>query len=601
MIVDDDAPYPGLRAFEEADAHVFCGRDRDTRIVSTNVLTARLTVLYAPSGVGKSSLLRAGVTPRLRARPRTAAVVHAAWTDDPVRDLKQTIARELNRLALDLSPAEVDQLDLNGLARAGEKHADGPLLILLDQFEDNLLYRSGQAISDRFDAELARAVNDPACPVHVLIAVREDVLARMDRLGDRIPSIFDNYLRLEPLTLADAEEAIRAPLRTYSLTHSEAPATIEDDLVRLLLEQVGDHTRAVATPSGRRRPAGADAAHDPSAPANLALLQLVLRRLWTESRQTRPIVLRAHTLQRLGGSEKILDAHFSAVIAALTREQQDVAARVLRFLVTPSGKTNAYSAPELASYAEVPLTDVEPVLERLAEPNVRLLRPVLAGSAQHAVISYEMAFDILARAALTWRARYIALGTARWRRQIVAVGLIALLVAIVEVAVAPPNPVLLVSRGLAYVALSTMLLVRIYRWFLRYVSMTGFLSIRTFRSPRIGVVISALLSALWYLSTNLTAIDAAWPAHVTTLGFLAFSFTLLVSGTLGVILFSLMNVLGQITAARFQNFDLGLYAGFALACVLLGLAIGAAITGPSNSLFWQVRVSAATLCADHHC
>ena len=62
------SPYKGLSAFEdsELDALLFFGREREVAAVAANVLASRLTVLYGPSGVGKSSLLRAGVARRLR-------------------------------------------------------------------------------------------------------------------------------------------------------------------------------------------------------------------------------------------------------------------------------------------------------------------------------------------------------------------------------------------------------------------------------------------------------------------------------------------------------------------------------------------------------
>ena len=68
-------PTAGLAAFEdsELDALYFFGRERDSEIVVANLIASRLTVLYGPSGVGKSSLLLASVARALRAAPRGAA------------------------------------------------------------------------------------------------------------------------------------------------------------------------------------------------------------------------------------------------------------------------------------------------------------------------------------------------------------------------------------------------------------------------------------------------------------------------------------------------------------------------------------------------
>ena len=61
-------PYKGLAPFDDEalDALLFFGREREREMIVANLLASRLTVLYGPSGVGKSSLLRAGVAQRLR-------------------------------------------------------------------------------------------------------------------------------------------------------------------------------------------------------------------------------------------------------------------------------------------------------------------------------------------------------------------------------------------------------------------------------------------------------------------------------------------------------------------------------------------------------
>ena len=81
---DDFCPYVGLQPYGEADQDYFFGRERDSRIISSNLYAAPLTVLYGPSGVGKSSVLRAGVFSRLNASPRTAVVVFDGWSDQNV-------------------------------------------------------------------------------------------------------------------------------------------------------------------------------------------------------------------------------------------------------------------------------------------------------------------------------------------------------------------------------------------------------------------------------------------------------------------------------------------------------------------------------------
>ena len=61
------SPYKGLAPYEEEDSPFFFGREHDRKIISANLTVSRLTLLFGPSGVGKSSLLQAGVAAGLRA------------------------------------------------------------------------------------------------------------------------------------------------------------------------------------------------------------------------------------------------------------------------------------------------------------------------------------------------------------------------------------------------------------------------------------------------------------------------------------------------------------------------------------------------------
>ena len=61
-----ETPYVGLVPYGEDDAGFFFGRDEEKRIVTANLRASRLTILYGPSGVGKTSLLQAGVVHDLR-------------------------------------------------------------------------------------------------------------------------------------------------------------------------------------------------------------------------------------------------------------------------------------------------------------------------------------------------------------------------------------------------------------------------------------------------------------------------------------------------------------------------------------------------------
>ena len=80
---------------------------------------------------------------------------------------------------------------------------DSDLLLILDQFDEYFLYHPDD--EDPFVDDLAAVVNDETLGVNVLLSVREDALASLDRFKGRIPQLFSNYLRLEHLR-PDARE-----------------------------------------------------------------------------------------------------------------------------------------------------------------------------------------------------------------------------------------------------------------------------------------------------------------------------------------------------------------------------------------------------------
>src|SRR6516164_3942098 len=96
-----DNPYFGLDYYEEKYGSWFFGRESDGSKVITNLRAARLTLLHAESGVGKTSLLRAGVAWRLhrlagdmfaKGRPvRSIPVVFSSWKDDPATELAAAV------------------------------------------------------------------------------------------------------------------------------------------------------------------------------------------------------------------------------------------------------------------------------------------------------------------------------------------------------------------------------------------------------------------------------------------------------------------------------------------------------------------------------
>lgn len=392
------SPYKGLIPYGEDDAPFFFGREKETRICVANLFASPLTLLYGASGVGKSSVLRAGVANQLRQREDLLVTVFNTWQGDPVQDLKAAVVKEIGRTGsrfvppVELSLAEFLSECSDGIGRR--------LMIILDQFEEYFLYHPQE---DAFAPEFAKAVIQEGVPLSFLISIREDTLAKLDRFEGSIPRLFDNYLRIDHLNRDAARTAIEAPIKLYNEgLPNDRPVTIEPNLVDAILEQVA--TGQVTLGEAGRGTIKTDQAQ---AEIETPYLQLVLTRLWDEEMRAGSRVLRLETLNDLEGAERIVRTHLDQTMDGLPQEKQDIAARVFHHLVTPSGSKIAHTVPDLAEYAAMSTTELAPVLEELASGEKRVLRGVAPPTDQPDKPRYEIFHDVLAPAILDWRRRYM--------------------------------------------------------------------------------------------------------------------------------------------------------------------------------------------------
>jgi WD40 repeat protein len=379
------SPYKGLAPFEDSDADAlfFFGRERESEVIAANLIAARLTVLYGPSGVGKSSVLRAGVAHRLRQEQEAEVLVFATWTGDPLAPLVEAAGGTGRNLA-------------DALADAADR-AGGDLYVILDQFEELFLYHKG---GGEFAQQLAQVFRRGGLRVNVLIGMREDSLARLDALKASIPNLLANRLRLERLDRAAGMAAIVGPLARYNdLATPDERVEIEPQLEHAILDQVTAGRVELAS-AGRGVTVAARDENRIEAP----YLQLVLTRLWEVERARGSSVLRLATLAELGGAEHIVEAHLEEAMAELSPREKGAAAAMYHFLVTPSGTKIAHGVGDLAGYAALPEDEAAGVLQRLTAERI-----VRASSENGpSTTRYEIFHDVLAGAVVAWRTRYEA-------------------------------------------------------------------------------------------------------------------------------------------------------------------------------------------------
>jgi tetratricopeptide (TPR) repeat protein len=258
--LDARNPWLGLVSFTEETRAFFFGRDEEVAELARRVQRKLLTVLFGKSGLGKTSILRAGLVPRLREHGYCPVYVRIAYgrdTPEPAEQIKEAIRR---------AASASGQWTQVGVATAGDSlweflhHRDDVLrdasgeplipLLIFDQFEELFTLAQsdefGRARAARFIEDLADLVeNRPPTALEarmdadesaaeqfdfdrsdyrVLISLREDYLAPLESLKRVMPSLSQNRLRLGPMTSAQALEAVLRPGRR--LVSEEVAAAI---------------------------------------------------------------------------------------------------------------------------------------------------------------------------------------------------------------------------------------------------------------------------------------------------------------------------------------------------------------------------------------
>ena len=268
LVAHRDSPYFGLEYYDERFGAWFFGREAEGGKIITNLRAARLTLLHAESGVGKSSLLRAGAAWRLgrladdmlarRGTVRSIPVVFSSWKDDPARELADSIGQAIQPYLAGRPVPPLPAGPLDAAIEAASEALNANLLIMLDQFEEYFLYRSREPVPERFADELALCLNRTDLRANFLIAIREDAYAGLgDLFKGRIPNVYGNYLHIDYLDRTSAEKAIREPLEVYNSQLDVAEhIKLQDDLVEAVLDEVrafGSDGDAAPSRGGRQR------------------------------------------------------------------------------------------------------------------------------------------------------------------------------------------------------------------------------------------------------------------------------------------------------------------------------------------------------------
>ena len=207
-------PYKGLRAFSEEDADDFFGREALTEEIADRLAAGeRFLAIVGPSGSGKSSVVRAGLLPLLRAGTIPGSgrwpIVEFRPGARPVEELEAALGRVPGTGAV-LPHLGTDPSALCREARKLVADSGASLLVVIDQFEE-LFTMTDDERRGQFLALLERAVTDPDSPVRVVVTLRADFYDRPLRVRGLSELVEAGHVAVHPLSPGELESAITSP------------------------------------------------------------------------------------------------------------------------------------------------------------------------------------------------------------------------------------------------------------------------------------------------------------------------------------------------------------------------------------------------------
>ncbi|MFS8102258.1 hypothetical protein LFM09_34550 [Lentzea alba] len=310
------APYLGLSAYDTTDSDRFFGREHLVADLAKRVARQPFVAVFGPSGSGKSSMLRAGLVPRLEQQ----ALVFTPGPH-PIEECAIHLARHLNLGAPHVrGELTRDPGALGLLARQGD------VVLVVDQFEE--IFTLCQDAEER--EHFLTALLDATKSVTVVIGVRADFYARCGSHADLVAAMQDAIVTVGPMTAEELRRAITQPAATVQ-------CTVENALLTALITEAHGQV------------------------GMLPLLSHALLETWRR-RQGNALTLTA--FQHAGGLHGALAQTADAVFDQLDEVQQDITkALFLRLSALGDGTEDTKRRVDMTEIDDDPA--VSEVLERL--------------------------------------------------------------------------------------------------------------------------------------------------------------------------------------------------------------------------------------------
>ena len=396
--------YPGAQPFfdNEFSRKLFFGRDQASTALTDQILANRMVVVYAKSGLGKTSLLNAGVAPRLRDDRYLPLFVRVSDVErGPFASVLDGIRSEAERQRIEYVPGASGSLW--SFFKTVEFWRGDLLLtpvLLLDQFEELFTLQPEQA-RELFLNELSylvrgvrpssapdadRALDEEPPPLRIVLSLREDFLGFLEEASDHIPQIFDHRFRLAPLNLQAAADAITGPASVEDPGLATKPFRFDGDTVADILDYLS-----------RRRTKSIAQTTRYVEPFQLQLVCGRIEEIVAERQRASPAEI-AIGMKDIGGEagirETLRNFYTSSVNALPTKRVRRAVRRLCeQFLISPEGRRLSLEEMEIRKQLNLPTETLHLLVTR------RLLRSENRSDSSY----YELSHDALIEPVLATR------------------------------------------------------------------------------------------------------------------------------------------------------------------------------------------------------
>jgi tetratricopeptide (TPR) repeat protein len=385
-LLQQRAPYPGLRAFRREETDLFFGREDCINAMVDRLAATRFLAVLGSSGTGKSSLVRTGLLDALELG--LMAKAGSRWKIVDFRPggapLKNLACRLLETEGAEENP-DIAAQDIDLLraylargpravvewCRSGHLPKGGNLLLLVDQFEELFRYQdyAGREEAEAFVALLIESAREADVAIYVAITMRSEYLGACALIEGLSDAINAGMFLTPRMTRDHCREAIVGPAEVCNID-------IEPALVNRLLNDLtnfapwDDHDASDQLDRLMRR---AD---------QLPLLQYTLNRMWQRAHERSPhtrVKLTVDDYLAIEGLSGALNAHANQIFDDLGKQNAPVAEWVFRALTAGSTIADAVRRPtrldELISTCGGDEAGVRAVVDAFRAPGVNFLLP----------------------------------------------------------------------------------------------------------------------------------------------------------------------------------------------------------------------------------